>query len=150
MSRIHDALKKAEEDKLAGKNPVAHPALDELIAPVEEPIKPSPMMMMAAESLESKPATQVSTDPAAENLLERVTKAHWRPNRAVSLFLETHSQVAPGMEEFRTLRARLFQIRANVRSRPSSFPVRCRTKERVSFPATWHKSLPAKAAEERY
>lgn len=112
MSRIHDALKKAEEDKLAGKSPVAHPVLDELTVPVEEPTRPSPMMMMASESIESKAATQVATDPAAENLLERCSKAHWRPNRAVSLFLETHSQVAPGMEEFRTLRARLFQIRA--------------------------------------
>ena len=36
MSRIHDALKKAEEDKLAGQNPMLHPTLDE-IASAPEP-----------------------------------------------------------------------------------------------------------------
>lgn len=112
MSRIHDALKKAEEDKLAGKTPVMHPALNEVV-PAAEPTPPT--AAFGAPSLDHRQAAVITTapDPGSDILLQRCTTAHWRPNRAVSLFLETKSQqVAPGMEEFRTLRARLFQIRA--------------------------------------
>jgi len=106
MSRIHDALKKAEEERLAGKTPspvvfesAEGPPTDAIAAPVPEP---RPM----------NTATPDAIDANSEALLQRCTKVHWRPNRDVALFLETQSQVAPGMEEFRTLRSRLFQIRA--------------------------------------
>jgi protein-tyrosine kinase len=109
MSRIHDALKKAEEDRLAGRTPTSHPALDEVVS-----AEPPPTPAFGASSLEHRPAAVITptADPSSDTLLQRCTNVHWRPNRAVSLFLETQSQVAPGMEEFRTLRARLFQIRA--------------------------------------
>jgi capsular exopolysaccharide synthesis family protein len=111
MSRIHDALKKAEEDKLAGRTPTLHPTLDEIASAPE----PAPQVAaMVTPSLDHRPTTAIAsaTDASSDTLLQRCTNVHWRPNRAVSLFLETQSQVAPGMEEFRTLRARLFQIRA--------------------------------------
>ena len=147
MSRIHDALKKAEEDKLAGRTPTLHPTLDE-IASAPEPAPP--VAALVTPSLDHRPATAIASAPDAgsDTLLQRCTNVHWRPNRAVSLFLETQSQVAPGMEEFRTLRARLFQIRANGHSRPSWFPARCRMKERASSPGTSHKYSPVRAEEE--
>jgi capsular exopolysaccharide synthesis family protein len=110
MSRIHDALKKAEEDKLAGRTPTLLPALDEIVSAPEPVPHGAPS---TTPTLEHRPASVITTaDPSSDPVLQRCTNVHWRPNRAVSLFLETQSQVAPGMEEFRTLRARLFQIRA--------------------------------------
>lgn len=112
MSRIHDALKKAEEDKLAGKIP-ATPAMEpaEMTAVAE----PEPEPVMAARVAAAPAVKYVETDatPAAvDTLMQRCSKVHWQPNKHVTLFLEPNSQVAPGMEEFRTLRARLFQMRA--------------------------------------
>ncbi len=107
MSRIHDALKKAEEERLAGKIPGSHSVI--------EPVEATPSVTIDAPVLEHKPmaaVAPVAADANSEALLQRCTKVHWRPNRDVTLFLENQSQVAPGMEEFRTLRSRLFQIRA--------------------------------------
>ncbi len=113
MSRIHDALKKAEEEKLAGKIPVSHPVVEDAIVEHAEPSA----SFTAAPAIDHTPMPAAAPAPApsdgnAETLLQRCTKVQWRPNRDVSLFLDSHSQVSPGMEEFRTLRARLFQIRA--------------------------------------
>jgi capsular exopolysaccharide synthesis family protein len=110
MSRIHDALKKAEEDKLAGRTPTTHPALDEVVS-APEPIS---VAVSGTPSFDNGPANVIAplSDPNSDVLLQRCTTVHWRPNRSVSLFLETQSQVGPGMEEFRTLRTRLFQVRA--------------------------------------
>jgi protein-tyrosine kinase len=112
MSRIHDALKKAEEDKLAGKVPAPTPMLDAM----ERVSAPEPLEEHAVAAQTPIPIGNVTKDDAAaasaDVLLQRCSKVHWHPKRNVALFLESQVQVAPGMEEFRTLRARLFQMRA--------------------------------------
>jgi len=113
MSRIHDALKKAEEDKLAGKVPAPTPMLDAMERvstpePVEEHTIAAPVPMPIGNAVGNDAAAAASADV----LLQRCSKVHWHPKRNVALFLESQVQVAPGMEEFRTLRARLFQMRA--------------------------------------
>jgi capsular exopolysaccharide synthesis family protein len=116
MSRIHDALKKAEEEKLAGRIP-AQSGIDEVVE-APEPVRTSGTTPVSFEhaQVEHRPMTSAiaaaATETTIDTLNQRCTKVEWRPNRAVSLFLDSQTQVAPGMEEFRTLRSRLFQIRA--------------------------------------
>lgn len=108
MSRIHDALKKAEEEKTgktwvedAGSTaaePIAEESAHEAAAAVMAPVS-------APQQLAISPVT-------ADTMLKRCTTVQWNPDRRVAIFMAAHSQVAPGMEEFRTLRARLFQMRA--------------------------------------
>lgn len=109
MSRIHDALKKAEEEKMSGKNPAtagpeAHSAVSAHTA--AEPVVPMSSPVAEVRHIES------DVSVAADVLAERCAKIEWHPDRRVALFMDAQSQVAPGMEEFRTLRARLFQLRA--------------------------------------
>lgn len=109
MSRIHDALKKAEEDKMQ-KSPADLPQVEPVAyAVADETTHEAAAAAMAPISA----GQQVVVSPGhAEAALQRCKSVQWRPDRRVALFLDANSQVAPGMEEFRTLRARLFQMRA--------------------------------------
>ncbi len=109
MSRIHDALKKAEEEKMSGKNPAMMPVADS-VSSVAEPMVESAAPVKAPIPVTRHP--EVESPGAADALLHGCTTVSWRPDRRVALFMDASSQVAPGMEEFRTLRARLFQMRA--------------------------------------
>ncbi len=111
MSRIHDALKKAEEEKLAQGSPASSLAHNVAGAESSGDHAPSPAVIAAAHVPTLRPIEH-EAPVSGDALLQRCSKVHWRPNRDTSLFLEAHSQVAPGMEEFRTLRSRLFQLRA--------------------------------------
>jgi protein-tyrosine kinase len=107
MSRIHDALKKAEEEKME-KGPATPHVAEPAPMISAEPILEAAAVARAPIS----PAMHPESHGAAEGLLQRCTTAQWQPDRRVALFMDAQSQVAPGMEEFRTLRARLFQMRA--------------------------------------
>src|SRR5512146_2046199 len=108
MSRIHDALKKAEEEKMH-KSPADLPE----VAPVAHVSDEATHEAAAAALAPISVGQQVVVSPGhAEAALQRCTSVQWHPDRRIALFLDANSQVAPGMEEFRTLRARLFQMRA--------------------------------------
>ncbi len=107
MSRIHDALKKAEEERMSEKGP-ATPHVAEPVPMPAEAIAESAAAVGPAIS----PVVHADAHATAEGLLQRCPTVQWNPDRRVALFMDAHSQVAPGMEEFRTLRARLFQMRA--------------------------------------
>jgi protein-tyrosine kinase len=109
MSRIHEALKKAEQERAA--NPTS-----------DVPLTDSPMTAVAA------PAVQVSdsdsilapTPPTAplaidylrfEDLRARCTSVSWQLDPNVDVFFDP-SGTAPGAEQFRTLRSRLYQLRS--------------------------------------
>ena len=94
MSRIHEALKRAEQDRAAAQGV----------------------------QLESGPAADVSAMPSAisavpslsrqlthETLLSRCAPTTWSPDVKTMLFY--NSEQGPGTEEFRTLRSRLYQMR---------------------------------------
>ncbi len=107
MSRIHDALKKAEEEKMSERSsPTPHVA--EPVSMSAEPIAESAAAVRPAISA----VVHADAHGAAEGLLQKCPAVQWHPDRRVALFMDAQSQVAPGMEEFRTLRARLFQMRA--------------------------------------
>ncbi len=103
MSRIHEALKKAEQERAASQPmPLESSPLGE-IANIPPPITPVVAGSAAA-------APQLSTQFTFDTLLARSTPASWNPHPATMLFF-SQQEHAPGMEEFRTLRSRLYQMR---------------------------------------
>jgi receptor protein-tyrosine kinase len=106
MSRIHEALKKAAEERnAAGKEPI--PDLVELstTAAVAEP---SPATAFRAES----PAKHPKVDRGAlqyEEFVKCCVHSAWKIEPSASVF-SAHVDNKVGAEKFRTLRSRLYQI----------------------------------------
>src|ERR1700731_3822802 len=104
MSRIHDALKRAEQERATSMGTHVEPAYNQPETPREnmpslQPLQP----LMAA------PPTMAS-GLNYESLLTRCPQTEWSPDpRTMLFFQEDDSRV--GAEEFRTLRNRLYQIR---------------------------------------
>ena len=93
MSRIHEALKRAEQDRAAAQG-----------AQVES--------LRTAEVSTAPPAISAVPSPSAlsyETLLSRCLPSDWSPDKKTMLFYT--SEQGPGTEEFRTLRSRLYQMR---------------------------------------
>lgn len=115
MSRIHEALKKAEQERAN-----AHPADAAVPGPPEvSTVAPAPMWQgraVATAALESPAATATITAPTPEylrfdDLRSRCAHPVWRPDPNVNVFGdETLSPHAA--EQFRTLRSRLYQLRS--------------------------------------
>jgi len=100
MSRIHEALKKAEQER-AMSQPSREAAPSVMDAPVEPAgVYTSAAVATAAPALSSAP----------ESLLARCRQTHWTPDPKTMLFFSADEHAA-GMEEFRTLRSRLYQAR---------------------------------------
>lgn len=112
MSRIHDALKKAEELQLANLGSVPEFKAEE---PAPEPFPEIAVDLVTAGEL--APIAMAATAPpakvvsATESILQNRATTVWNPSKD-ALFLTSKDDHAPGMEEFRTLRSKLFQIRA--------------------------------------
>jgi protein-tyrosine kinase len=111
MSRIHDALKKAEEERASRpvepRNPrsaeltaVAGPTQEDFLAPRVEDA--DPLVTLEAEG----GAEQLTVEMLKSKV--RITK--WNPNLKTMLFFGPESY-ALGTEEFRTLRSRLYGFR---------------------------------------
>ena len=99
MSRIHEALKKAEQERA-----LSQPTREGAPAVLDLPLDSAGLYSSAAASVSP------SMSSAAESLLARCRQTQWTPDPKTMLFFggEEH---APGMEEFRTLRSRLYQAR---------------------------------------
>lgn len=101
MSRIHEALKKAEQERAqsqpAGRVETARSVLEPLA---------DPTAVIAGTSM----LAGVAPSPAADSVLSRSRRTNWNPDPKTMLFFggEEHAE---GMEEFRTLRSRLYQLR---------------------------------------
>jgi protein-tyrosine kinase len=104
MSRIHEALKKAEQERAmsqsAGRTEVAAPAVFD---PSPEPAHG----IATATAMAASPAATLLTN---ESLLTNSRKTNWQPDPKTMLFFSGEEH-ASGMEEFRTLRSRLYQVR---------------------------------------
>jgi capsular exopolysaccharide synthesis family protein len=112
MSRIHEALKKAQQER--GSMP-APPSID---TTPEESIPTVPEWHAGAAVATAMPTLQpepVAALPAGylrfEDLRANCAHPEWRPDSNVNVFLGTGLS-ATGAEQFRTLRSRLYQIRA--------------------------------------
>ena len=102
MSRIHDALKRAEQERAASTGTHVEPAF----GPLEGQRENMP-------SLQPLGATEMPIMASGlnyETLLARCPQTEWSPDpRTMLFFQEDDSRL--GAEEFRTLRSRLYQIR---------------------------------------
>lgn len=99
MSRIHEALKKAEEQR----------ASQDVHAPVAEAAMPVPPLQGAAAQI--TPGASSFTSPFTfDALLARCPQGRWEPDLKTMLFFNGEDHL-PGTEEFRTLRSRLYQLR---------------------------------------
>jgi protein-tyrosine kinase len=108
MSRIHEALKKAQEQRSLEQSVAAPIVTPEKIS---APLAPPPQ---APASSVSKTQVKTVTDGdflRYENLLELCSKPTWKPESSIDLFAHGE-EGAHGTERLRTLRSRLYQIRA--------------------------------------
>ena len=103
MSRIHDALKRAEQGYAAARGTTPE-------APLAAPGPTTEIPPTIAESAGVSAAPALSPQFALDSLLTRCPAANWNPDPQTMLFFNGQDN-APGMEEFRTLRSRLYQLR---------------------------------------
>jgi len=103
MSRIHEALKKAEQER-AGTQPIA-PEPPPVVTPMTEtePLAALPVMAGSAAPVFSSPF-------GLDALLARSARTEWKPDGSTMLFMNG-DDTARGTEEFRTLRSRLYTFR---------------------------------------
>jgi protein-tyrosine kinase len=110
MSRIHEALKKAEQERAATQGSSLPTSF------ATTPVAGPPVF-------EEKPAAPVSAATAAhagipafaspfsiDTLLARCAQRDWKPEPGIMLFMNGDDS-ARGTEEFRTLRSRLYHLR---------------------------------------
>jgi capsular exopolysaccharide synthesis family protein len=112
MSRIHEALKKAEQERatLQGGAAPGFPVAEEPeMAPVASVVDRIPAAGPA--NLGPYPVTPAFGGPFnSETLLSRCPQLEWKADTTTMLFLNGNDS-APGTEEFRTLRSRLYHLR---------------------------------------
>jgi protein-tyrosine kinase len=115
MSRIHEALKKAEQERAAtlGSSPPTSLAT----TPVADP----PVFVDTPASAVVPPLSAHPTTPhvgmptfaspfSIDTLLARSAQMEWKPDSATMLFMNGDDSTR-GTEEFRTLRSRLYHVR---------------------------------------
>jgi protein-tyrosine kinase len=94
VSRIHEALKRAEEDRAAAQAVHLESVVPFAVSATAPSVSPLPA-----------PGSEFSY----ATLLSRCAPSSWSPDTRTMLFY--NSEQAPGTEEFRTLRSRLYQLR---------------------------------------
>ena len=103
MSRIHDALKRAEQERASSMGTHVEPSFEQ---PEIQNI-PMPPMQVQGPGTSGTPST---FDLSYETLLARCPQTTWHPDPVTMLFFDEDDKRI-GTEEFRTLRSRLYQIR---------------------------------------
>ncbi len=114
MSRIHEALKKAEEERAASHGGPAQPGY---ATPASEPVTKaddSPVAVAAGRPEAGVPLTSAmpsfSSPFSLDAMLTRCPQLQWKPDEKTMLFFNGDDN-ARGTEEFRTLRSRLYHAR---------------------------------------
>ena len=117
MSRIHDALKRAEQERATSTGTYVEPVFQQPPAFPQPPAFQQPEEQR--ENVPSPPSPQRLGAPAMptmtsglnyESLLARCPQTEWSPDQRTMLFFHGDDSRV-GAEEFRTLRNRLYQIR---------------------------------------
>jgi protein-tyrosine kinase len=114
MSRIHDALKRAEQERATSMGTHVEPVFDQPEAQRESMPALQPSMPSSMQS--SMPSAGAAARPSMasglnyEALVARCPQTAWSPDPRTMLFFE-EDDTRLGAEEFRTLRSRLYQIR---------------------------------------
>ncbi len=117
MSRIHEALKKAEQERAALQGSKAQPGFslpDTSDASLQAAVEESPVEHVRPVSAGGVPLTSAMPSFASpfslDALLARCPQLPWAPDEKTMLFFSGDDN-APGTEEFRTLRSRLYHTR---------------------------------------
>lgn len=104
MSRIHEALKKAEQDRAATQGGAVQP--NSSTAPLTDP-----PVFGENPAVGGRPGLAGFASPFnVETLLARCPQMQWKPDMETMLFMNGDDSVR-GTEEFRTLRSRLYHMR---------------------------------------
>jgi protein-tyrosine kinase len=107
MSRIHEALKKAAQERSAQLAAEIVPDLARVAAEVQRPV------LMTSQLSEPTPrgvrASEVPSNPRFDELARRSSHPKWQLDPQMNVFQKTASGRI-GAERFRTLRSRLYQI----------------------------------------
>ena len=101
MSRIHDALKRAEQERATSLGTHVEPSFPQ---PAAEQVPMPPLHSPVTSGM------PVASDFSYESLLARCQPMAWNPDPTTMLFFQ-EDETRLGTEEFRTLRSRLYQIR---------------------------------------
>jgi capsular exopolysaccharide synthesis family protein len=113
MSRIHEALKKAEEERAASQGGPAQPyaatvASDAPVMAEEESVAAGGEAYGGAPL--TSPMQSFASPFGVDALLARCPQLEWKPDENTMLFFNGNDH-ARGTEEFRTLRSRLYHTR---------------------------------------
>jgi protein-tyrosine kinase len=108
MSRIHEALKKAEQER-------ASVQAAEVTTASPEPLLPAPRNEAISRATDFVARSKAAASPlpehlSFEDLRERCARPQWNPDPNVNVFFNSDAGGA-GAEQFRTLRSRLYQLR---------------------------------------
>ena len=111
MSRIHEALKKAEQERATGRGGAPPPATFTAAPVADPPVFPeTPAAPLPEELGMPASAPSFAGSYSLEALLARCPKTEWKPDAATMLFMNGDDH-ARGTEEYRTLRSRLYHMR---------------------------------------
>jgi protein-tyrosine kinase len=113
MSRIHEALKKAEQERAASQG-ASQPSFTVPAEPSMTAMEESPIAVATGVPGGGVPLSSAMPSFASpfslDALLARCPQLQWRPDEKTMLFFNG-DDTAPGTEEFRTLRSRLYHAR---------------------------------------
>ncbi|MFZ0562283.1 MAG: CpsD/CapB family tyrosine-protein kinase [Terriglobales bacterium] len=111
MSRIHDALKRAEQERATSTGTHVEPAFETSQPQGDEARQNMPSLhTSAAVAMPGMPTMTMASGFNYESLVARCPQQEWSPDPRTMLFFQADDSRA-GAEEFRTLRSRLYQIR---------------------------------------
>ena len=109
MSRIHEALKKAEQERAT-----VQPAELDGVTPAAsaDPVRPSDADTFFAETVARHPSNLSGSDFLRfDDLRARCAHPEWHLDPNVNVFTNS-ALMAHGAEQFRTLRSRLYQMKS--------------------------------------
>lgn len=110
MSRIHEALKKAEQERATALGGTASDFLPSEAPEVAQAV-PVAQVPPGPANLGPQPLPPALGGPfSADALMSRCPQLAWKADASTMLFLNGNDH-APGTEEFRTLRSRLYHLR---------------------------------------
>jgi len=109
MSRIHEALKKAEQERAAMQGGAVPPNFASVGSTMEESAQPEELHTKVP-SVEGAALPSFAGAFSVEGLLSRSISQPWKPDTKTMLFCNG-DDMARGAEQFRTLRSRLYHLR---------------------------------------
>ncbi len=111
MSRIHEALKRAEQEKTTGYDGQKAEDQAELTTTSQKAKPESDSPKVSSPSTAALAKTESPTKPlTVEDLRAKCRKPDWKPDPTFLVFSGSNPLI-PGPEQFRTLRSRLYRIR---------------------------------------